>query len=96
MLETTLGLALLALGGVAFIGAAVTAGVLARLLRRGPEAAREAYVRGDSTANWWHAQQPLGREKLGLGERCALAGRVSDDMGIVAVEERASHSTYAR
>lgn len=96
MVVTLVGLAFLVLAFALAAALAVTLGVLARLVLRGPTAAREAFIRGDSMSNWWHARRPAGRDKLGLEERCALAGRITSDLGVIGVEERASHSTYAR
>lgn len=81
---------------VLLIGAAVTGNVLVRLLRRGPAAAREAFEHGDSLGNWWHARAPEGAGSHGLRARRSLAGRYDKDLGVVAVEERASQPTYIR
>lgn len=79
----------------ALMGAAVVAGLLYRLWRSGPDSASAALERGDTLLNCWKARQPNGRAHFGLGERCAIAGR-KDELGVAAVEERASYSSYAR
>lgn len=87
-------LALLAGGVFLLVVAAAVTNVLWRLLRHGPAAAQEAFEHGDSVWNWWNAKAPDGFSPHGLRARCSLAGRYDKDLGIVAVEERASNPKY--
>lgn len=79
-----------------FVGAAVAGSVFFRLWRRGRPAAREAYEHGDSLTNWWNARAPDGFKPQGLRDRCSLAGRYDQELGVFAVEERASQPSYMR
>ena len=79
-----------------FLGAAVTTNILVKLIWRGRGAAREAFEHGDSLKNWWNARAPDGFSPHGLRARCSLAGRYNKEVGVIAVEERASLPDYIR
>ena len=86
-----------ALALMLFFIAAMWAGVISRLFRRGFSAADEAYLRGDSIAAWWNPKRPLlAIGSARLDQRYAMAGRKSRDFGTVMVEERASQPRYGR
>ena len=95
MIHILVATALGGLAAVTLVVAFVMFGVLGRLSRQGPSAAEEACQRGETIPIWWDACRPQGGVKPGLAERHALSGRRSNGLGIVAVEERASHSSYA-
>lgn len=82
---------------VIFLVGAAVAGVVLRLVLRGPSAAAEAYSRGESILSWWRARhEPGSSVSARLDQRLALAGRRSRKFGTVMVEERASQPSYGR
>lgn len=96
MVYAVLSLVTFVLGLVFLLGAAATGNVVLRLIRSGTPAAREAFEHGDNLKNWWKAQAPDGFKPQGLRDRCSLAGRYDKEIGVYAVEERASQPTYMR
>lgn len=97
MTTYALAAALAAIGIILVVTAAIVAGVVVRLFRRGPASAEEALARGDSLAAWWRADQAADTlASPRLSERCAAAGRRNRRFGTVMVEERASQPSFAR
>ena len=91
-----LSLMVIIVAAVLAIFAAALISVLVGLVAHGPAAARDAFEHGETISHWWNARRPPHTNTLELRERCALAGRYHPELGIVAVEERASQPNYAR